>query len=175
MHTPVSRAAVMGWHSYLLIACGNKNEHKIRATRLSRHPVALSMNNLKLHCITSCSLLSSTIHLPSHWTVLLLFSLCCFVAFIVIDILCFVNCFLFIFLFLLNCLILMCILNYLCILYIQAVCTPIASFRYSRGVFPVIFLKARLKFDRLLNPQDSLTSITETSSFSNKYCALAIL
>ena len=57
------------------------------------------MNNLKLHCITSCSLLPFTIHLPSHWTVLLLFSLCCFVVFIVIDILCFVKCFLFIFLF----------------------------------------------------------------------------
>ena len=81
--------------------------YKIRATRLSRHPVALSMNNLKLHCITSCSLLPFTIHLPSHWTVLLLFSLCCFVVFIVIDILCFVKCFLFIFLFNLNYLILL--------------------------------------------------------------------
>ena len=81
--------------------------HKKRATRLSRHPVALSMNNLKLHCITSCSLLPFTIHLPSHWTVLLLFSLCCFVVFIVIDILCFVKCFLFIFLFNLNYLILL--------------------------------------------------------------------
>ena len=81
--------------------------HKKRATRLSRHPVALSMNNLKLHCITSCSLLPFTIHLPSHWTVLLLFSLCCFVVFIVIDILCFVKCFLFIFLFNSNYLILL--------------------------------------------------------------------
>ena len=81
--------------------------HKIRATRLSRHPVALSMNNLKLHCITSCSFLPFTIHLSSHWTVLLLFSLCCFVVFIVIDILCFVKRFLFIFLFNLNYLILL--------------------------------------------------------------------
>ena len=81
--------------------------HKKRATRLSRHPVALSMNNLKLHCITSCSFLPFTIHLPSHWTVLLLFSLCCFVVFIVIDILCFVKRFLFIFLFNLNYLILL--------------------------------------------------------------------
>ena len=81
--------------------------HKKRATRLSRHPVALSMNNLKLHCITSCSFLPFTIHLPSHWTVLLLFSLCCFVVFIVIDILCFVKCFLFIFLFNSNYLILL--------------------------------------------------------------------
>ena len=39
--------------------------HKIRATRLSRHPVALSMNNLKLHCITSCSFcLLQSIYLP---------------------------------------------------------------------------------------------------------------
>ena len=81
--------------------------HKKRATRLSRHPVALSVNNLKLHCITSCSFLPFTIHLSSHWTVLLLFSLCCFVVFIVIDILCFVKCFLFIFLFNLNYLILL--------------------------------------------------------------------
>ena len=79
--------------------------HKKRATRLSRHPVALSMNNLKLHCITSCSFcLLQSIYLPIGLSSC--FSLCCFVVFIVIDILCFVKCFLFIFLFNLNYLIL---------------------------------------------------------------------
>ena len=131
--------------------------HKKRATRLSRHPVALSMNNLKLHCITSCSLLPFTIHLPSHWTVLLLFSLCCFVVFIVIDILCFVKRFLFIFLFNLNYLILLMSLRdvsvWIFLRYRKVAIFPDSLFFYQRIPFKPSLLRQNIVVKKLIDKE----------------------